>query len=188
MHLSLLLHPQGDRRRNRARHRGAAHWRCEGPMARSIRAPAAICPQSERAARIARGESYAMRLDAAEAAAVAGPLTFVEHGHERAVDPLLFGDVVLARKDYAGVLSSGRGGGRRVSGREPGDARRGSCCRQPISSACCRRCWDYAAPAYAHHRLILDEDGRKFSKRDRAVTLRSLRDAGVSPAGVAARF
>jgi glutamyl-Q tRNA(Asp) synthetase len=36
------------------------------------------------------------------------------------------------------------------------------------------------APAYAHHRLILDAKGRKFSKRDHAVTLRALRQDGVS--------
>jgi glutamyl-Q tRNA(Asp) synthetase len=40
------------------------------------------------------------------------------------------------------------------------------------------------APAYAHHRLILDEQGRKFSKRDRAVTLRDLRSNGVTPEDV----
>src|ERR1700742_990673 len=53
----------------------------------------------ERAMRMERGDAYALRLDAAKAAEVAGPLTFVEHGHAQAVIPLLFGDVVLARKD-----------------------------------------------------------------------------------------
>jgi glutamyl-Q tRNA(Asp) synthetase len=37
------------------------------------------------------------------------------------------------------------------------------------------------APAYAHHRLILDEHGKKFSKRDAAATLRDLRARGVTP-------
>ena len=46
----------------------------------------------------------------------------------------------------------------------------------------------YSAPAYAHHRLILDKDGRKFSKRDRSVTIRGLRAAGVTPAGIEALF
>ena len=44
------------------------------------------------------------------------------------------------------------------------------------------------APAYAHHRLILDEQGRKFSKRDRAVTLRALRESGVTPEEIRARL
>lgn len=40
------------------------------------------------------------------------------------------------------------------------------------------------APAYAHHRLILDEKGQKFSKRNHAVTLRDLRAAGTTPNGI----
>jgi glutamyl-Q tRNA(Asp) synthetase len=35
-------------------------------------------------------------------------------------------------------------------------------------------------PAYAHHKLILDDRGKKFSKRDRAATLRDLRNHGVT--------
>jgi glutamyl-Q tRNA(Asp) synthetase len=35
-------------------------------------------------------------------------------------------------------------------------------------------------PLYAHHRLILDVHGRKFSKREQAVTLRYLREHGTS--------
>ena len=34
-------------------------------------------------------------------------------------------------------------------------------------------------PQYAHHRLLLDPEGRKFSKRNQAVTLRSLREQGI---------
>jgi glutamyl-Q tRNA(Asp) synthetase len=37
------------------------------------------------------------------------------------------------------------------------------------------------APRYAHHRLILDAEGHKFSKRDRSQTLRALRAAGSTP-------
>ena len=39
----------------------------------------------------------------------------------------------------------------------------------------------FPTPDYAHHRLVLDDQGQKFSKRDRAVTLASLRDAGETP-------
>jgi len=40
---------------------------------------------------------------------------------------------------------------------------------------------DLPVPRYAHHRLILDRTGKKFSKRDQAMTLRSLRAAGETP-------
>ena len=35
-------------------------------------------------------------------------------------------------------------------------------------------------PAYAHHRLLADESGRRLAKRDRAATLRAMREAGVT--------
>lgn len=44
------------------------------------------------------------------------------------------------------------------------------------------------APRYRHHRLITDETGRRLAKRDRAATLRSLRDLGESPERVRRRL
>src|ERR1700761_6585876 len=62
--------------------------------------------ENERKSRIASSVPYALRLDVAKAAGRMLELTFEEHGQgpngERgtiAVDPLLFGDIVLARKD-----------------------------------------------------------------------------------------
>ena len=40
------------------------------------------------------------------------------------------------------------------------------------------------APAYHHHRLILDADGQKLSKSTRATALRALRGAGATPADI----
>ncbi len=139
----------------------------------------------ERAARIARGEAFALRLDAAKAAATVGALTFVEHGQVRAVAPLLFGDVVLARKDMpasyhlAVVVDDAF---QDVTLVTRGEDLLPSVNVQRVLQALL----GYSAPAYAHHRLILDKDGRKFSKRDRSVTLRDLRAAGVTPSGVEA--
>ncbi|MFY9760159.1 MAG: tRNA glutamyl-Q(34) synthetase GluQRS, partial [Xanthobacteraceae bacterium] len=36
-------------------------------------------------------------------------------------------------------------------------------------------------PTYHHHKLILDDDGRKLSKSTAATGLRELRGAGLSP-------
>jgi glutamyl-Q tRNA(Asp) synthetase len=47
---------------------------------------------------------------------------------------------------------------------------------------------DLPEPSYAHHRLILDDTGKKFSKRDHAVTLRDLRDHGVTPEQIRERL
>ena len=42
-------------------------------------------------------------------------------------------------------------------------------------------------PRYFHHRLIVDESGRKLSKSDRSTALAELRADGVSPQEVQRR-
>ena len=103
------------------------------------------------------------------------------------VDPLLFGDIVLARKDVpasyhlAVVVDDAFQGVNLVTRGE-----------DLLPAAHVQRLLQallgYPEPAYAHHRLILDKHGRKFSKRDQSVTLRALRQKGVTPSGVAALF
>jgi glutamyl-Q tRNA(Asp) synthetase len=44
-----------------------------------------------------------------------------------------------------------------------------------------QRLLDLPEPRYQHHRLIVEALGKKFSKRDGAVTLRALRAAGATP-------
>ena len=141
----------------------------------------------ERAAKIAAGTPHALRLDTAKAAALAGPLTFeelgagpnAEHG-TIAVSPLLFGDIVLARKDMpaayhlAVVVDDAH---QSVSVVTRGNDLFAATHVQRLLQILL----GLPQPHYAHHRLILDETGKKFSKRDRAVTLQSLREAGVTP-------
>lgn len=43
-------------------------------------------------------------------------------------------------------------------------------------------------PAYAHHGLVMGEDGVRLAKRDRALTLAAMRDAGVTPAELRRRL
>ena len=139
--------------------------------------------EDERQTRIARGEAYAVRLNTATAFEAAGPLDLIEHGETHAVTPLLFGDIVLARKNMpasyhlAVVVDDAFQG---VSLVTRGEDLRPAAHVQRLLQALL----GYSAPAYAHHRLILDKDGRKFSKRDHAVTLRDLRAAGLTPAGL----
>jgi len=150
--------------------------------------------ENERTELFLSGRPFALRLDATKAAAMVGKLVFEEQGegpngeHGRiAVDPLLFGDVVLARKEtptsyhLAVVVDDAFQG---VSLVTRGNDLFTATHIQRLLQALL----ELPAPAYAHHRLILDEQGRKFSKRDKSVTLRSLRAAGVTPSGVKARL
>jgi glutamyl-Q tRNA(Asp) synthetase len=44
----------------------------------------------------------------------------------------------------------------------------------------------YDQPRYAHHRLLTDATGRRFAKRDRDMTIRAMRERGMSAAQVIA--
>jgi glutamyl-Q tRNA(Asp) synthetase len=150
--------------------------------------------KDERAHRIANGEVYALRLDAAKAAREAGPLFFEERGTgpngetgRIRVDPLLFGDVVLARKEtpaayhLAAVVDDAFQGVTLVT-------RGNDLFAATYVQRLLQVLLGLPAPAYAHHRLILDQQGRKFSKRDHAVTLGALREDGVTPEEIRARL
>jgi glutamyl-Q tRNA(Asp) synthetase len=141
----------------------------------------------ERAARIAAGTAHALRLDVARALALVPPgLSFLEEGEGRlACHPARFGDAVLARKDIPasyhlcvthddalqGVTLVTRGV----------DLKPATELHRLLQSL-----MGWPGPAYAHHPLLTDADGRRLAKRDRAATLRDLRAAGHSPAAVRA--
>ena len=137
--------------------------------------------------RHAEGENHALRLDVAKAAAKTGPLTFKEHNHILPVDPLRFGDIVIARKDMptsyhlAVVVDDAH---QQVSLVTRGEDLLSAAHIQRLLQALLK----LPEPAYAHHTLVLDEQGRKFSKRDGAVTLQSLRETGLTPADIRARI
>jgi glutamyl-Q tRNA(Asp) synthetase len=148
-------------------------------------------PEAERARRIAAGAPHALRLDiaraTAEATATAGPLAFTECGEGRLpADPLPFGDVVLARKDVPasyhlcvthddalqGVTLVTRGI----------DLKPATALHRLLQTL-----FGWPEPAYAHHALLTGPDGARLAKRDRALTLRAMRAAGLAPAEVRAR-
>jgi len=149
---------------------------------------------SERSERIASGHPYALRLDARRAAEAVGALFFEERGMgprgeagRIAVDPLLFGDIVLARKDMPAAYHLAVAMDDAFQGVDL--VTRGN---DLFAAAHVQRVLQallgLPAPIYAHHRLIVDSNGKKFSKRDRAATLRALRSDGVTPAQIRTRL
>jgi glutamyl-Q tRNA(Asp) synthetase len=143
--------------------------------------------KQQREERIASGAPYALRLNAHKAAALTGALRFEEQGagpngeHGTIpVDPMLFGDVVLARKEtpaayhLAVVVDDAFQDVTLVTrGNDLFFATHIQRLLQALLGL--------PAPSYAHHKLVLDARGKKFSKRDDAVTLRALRMTGVTP-------
>ena len=133
---------------------------------------------TERAERIGQGQAHCWRLDARRAIELTGPLVFEDQIKGRLdVDPLLLGDVVLARKDIAtsyhlAVVTDDHFQG--VT-----DVTRGE---DLLPSTHVHRILQsllgLAVPVYHHHRLIVDEAGKRLAKRDDALSLATLRDQG----------
>ena len=133
-----------------------------------------------------RGDPYALRLDVAKAQALTGPLTFED---ERAgvveARPDSLGDVVLARRDapasyhlcvtlddhLQGVTLVTRGM----------DLFHASHIHRLLQAIL-----GLNVPTYAHHLLLTNAAGERLSKRDGAVALRTLRQAGRTAAEVRA--
>ncbi len=132
------------------------------------------------------GEPFALRLRMEAALAGAGPLTWTDReAGTVTAEPQLFGDVVLARKDtptsyhLAVTVDDALAGVTLVTrGRDLFAATHVHRLLQALL--------DLPTPAYHHHRLLLGESGERLAKRDRAATLRSLREAGRTPAEVRA--
>src|SRR5579862_314325 len=138
---------------------------------------------SKRADKIAAGADYALRLDVGAALARTGALDWSEETRRVVAQPAALGDVVLARKDVptsyhlAVTVDDALQGVTLVT--------RGV---DLLASTHIHRLLQallgLPTPAYRHHPLLTDASGRRLAKRDRALTIRAMREAGMSPADV----
>jgi glutamyl-Q tRNA(Asp) synthetase len=133
----------------------------------------------ERVQRMAAGEPYALRLDVAKAAGLAGgELVWTDRTRGRFVArPAVFGDVVLARKDtpasyhLAVVVDDALQGITLVTRGE--DLLEATHLHRLLQALL-----GLPVPEWRHHGLVTDENGKRLAKRDDARSLRSLREAG----------
>ncbi len=134
--------------------------------------------------RMAQGIPYAMRLDMRLAQSrLSSPLAFEEKGKSVAADPARWGDVVLVRKDigtsyHIAVVTDDalQGISQVVRGQDLFAATAIHRLLQELLGL--------PAPHYHHHQLIGDEMGRKLSKSAGGISLRALREQGVSAAAI----
>jgi glutamyl-Q tRNA(Asp) synthetase len=150
------------------------------------------CRRLDRAARRARqrsGRDYAWRLDVGRALALTGPLEWIEEGvggpDRRRAEPAPFGDVVLARKEVPASYHLAV---------TVDDALQGvTLVTRGVDLAAAthvhrllQALLDLPTPRYRHHALLTDAAGRRLSKRDGALALRTLRERGLSAAEILA--
>ncbi len=175
----------------------APHHLGEGPEGVIYPGPAEPMSADEEAERLEKGEAFAWRLSIAACRESLGDdvwatLHFMEEGTgpdaERGVvmaGPETLGDVILGRKDVgtsyhlACVHDDALQGVTHVI--------RG----QDLFFAThlhvlLQRLLGLPRPIYRHHDLLVGEDGKRFAKRDKSLTIRSLREAGKTPEEVRA--
>jgi glutamyl-Q tRNA(Asp) synthetase len=151
---------------------------------------ARLLSSGERAGLFESDVPYALRLDMAAACALAGDLGWTELGDGPdgetgtvAARPQAWGDVILARKEtptsyhLSVVVDDALQGVTQVV--------RG---QDLFWSTSVHRLLQWLLglpqPAYRHHRLLLDDSGRKLSKSTAATGLRELRAGGATPAEI----
>jgi glutamyl-Q tRNA(Asp) synthetase len=147
-------------------------------------------PADERSRLIESGAPYALRLDMTAACRRASGLTWNELGEgadgKRGIVPArpeAWGDVILARKEtptsyHLSVVVDDalQGISEVVRGQDLFHATSVHRLLQALLGL--------PEPAYHHHSLIRDGEGRKLSKSTRSTGLRELRDAGATAASV----
>lgn len=134
--------------------------------------------------RIENGEPFAWRLDNAKAMALTGQLAWYDY---RAgwidAQPELLGDPILARKDtptsyhLAVVVDDHLQGVNLVTRGE--DLFHATHIHRLLQALL-----EIEPPRYYHHNLVADSRGERLAKRNRAITLRHLRDIGRTPADI----
>ena len=141
----------------------------------------------EEAALLSAGKPYAWRLSLSACQEYLGRpynrLSFINNGKECPAKPDLLGDVILARKDV-------------------GTSYHLACCHDDalqnithivrgvdlLESTHIHRLlqevMDWPVPKYFHHELVTDDNGKKFSKRDKSLTIQALRKEGLAASDV----
>ena len=139
----------------------------------------------ERQRRIDAGEPYALRFDIGAAITRTGALQWNEDGKLVDANPAAWGDVVLARKEtptsyHLSVVvdDAAQGVTDIVRGQDLTPATSVHRLLQALLGL--------PEPQYLHHRLILDDKGRKLSKSTHATGLRELRAQGKTPVDIRA--
>ncbi|MGI9433729.1 MAG: tRNA glutamyl-Q(34) synthetase GluQRS [Geminicoccaceae bacterium] len=138
----------------------------------------------EREQRIKANQPYALRLDVGRALELTGPLSWKDlRVGEVMADAASLGDVVLARKDVptsyhlAVTVDDALQGVTLVTRGE--DLFHATHVHRLLQALL-----GLPTPRYYHHNLIADSTGLRLAKRNRAITLRTLRQSGKQPADV----
>ena len=163
----------------------APHQQAMGPEGLVYPGTCRNLSPAARTERMAGGAQYCWRLDIARANAQVGELCWHDHDQGKIVArPTDYGDVVLARKDTPTAYHLAV---------TVDDALQGVTCvtrgtdlfRATDIHRLLQALLDLPVPEYHHHKLLADPLGKRYAKRDQAMTLQALRAQGKTPQDIA---
>ena len=150
----------------------------------------ALPNETEQETIISTAKPFAWRLCLARCREVLGEqyyrMTFFDNGLEIRANPDAFGDVIVARKDV-------------------GTSYHIACCHDDAMQGVTdivrgvdllesthihrllQELMGWPVPRYHHHALLTDAAGKRFAKRDKAATLRAMRQSGARPENILAQ-
>lgn len=169
----------------------APHQPGEGPDGVIYPGPSQPMSADEEAERLEKGEAFAWRLSIAACrehlSESFNSLMFIEEGAGPdgesglvLAKPDLMGDVILARKDIgtsyhiAACHDDAQQGVTHVIRGE-------DLFFTTHLHVLIQKLMGWPKPVYRHHKLVLDQDGKRFAKRDESMTLKALCEAGITP-------
>ncbi|MCZ6605230.1 MAG: tRNA glutamyl-Q(34) synthetase GluQRS [Alphaproteobacteria bacterium] len=156
----------------------APHLTGPGPDGPVYPGTCRVLTPETRTARIAAGESYALRLDLSEAVARAGKLFWYDRLTGRqAMDPMPFGDIVIARKDIATsyhlAVTVDDAAQEITLVTRAADLAPATHIHRLLQALLA-----LPVPEWQHHALLTDADGMRLAKRAASRTIADLRAAG----------
>ncbi|MCF6275853.1 MAG: tRNA glutamyl-Q(34) synthetase GluQRS [Robiginitomaculum sp.] len=138
----------------------------------------------------ASGKAFAWRLSLVRAQKHLGhkynKLTFFDNGQAVRANPALLGDVILARKDIGTSYHIACCHDDALQGVT--DIVRGADLLESTHiHRLLQEIMNWPVPHYQHHELLVGADGKRFAKRDQAMTLRAMRQSGAEPENILAQ-
>jgi glutamyl-Q tRNA(Asp) synthetase len=141
-------------------------------------------PADEEAQKLAKGDAFAWRLSLERCRDILGDrwqtMVCFKNDEIIKINPDRAGDVALARKEFptsyhlASVYDDAQCGITHIV--------RGIDLEAVLDThVLLQALLDFPTPRYLHHPLILDDDGKRLAKRNPSMTLRALRESGISP-------
>jgi len=162
----------------------ASHQTISGPFGPIYPGTCRKISVDERQSQLAAGTTYALRINVVRALSLVNDIHWIDNDQGKvSAKPEIFGDVVLARKaiptSYHLSVTVDDNLQKIALVTRGEDLRLATHIHRLLQELL-----GYDVPEYRFHSLLYGKDGKQYSKRNKSVTLRTLRESGHTPTNI----